>query len=46
VAATGRVSLDNLNGAIELLVPEGTGAEVEAETVNGRISNEFDIPVH
>lgn len=40
------VNLESVNGGIELLVPAGTGAEVEAETVNGRISNEFDIPVH
>ncbi len=39
------VELESVNGAIELLVPAGVGADVEAETVNGRITNDFGIDV-
>ena len=33
-------------GGIDLHLPSGLGADVEAETVNGGIRNDFGLPVH
>ncbi len=38
-----RVELSATNGAVELRVPEGVGAEIEARTTNGRITS--DLPL-
>lgn len=45
LAASDRVDLESVNGTIELTLPSGAGAHVEAETVNGRIRNDFGIDV-
>ncbi len=45
LAASDRVDLESVNGTIELKLPMGAGAHVEAETVNGRIRNDFGIDV-
>ncbi len=39
------VSLESVNGHIELTLPSGAGADVHAETVNGRISNDLGLEV-
>jgi len=40
------VELETVNGAIELRLPAAVGAEIHAKTVNGRLSNEFGVPVN
>jgi DUF4097 and DUF4098 domain-containing protein YvlB len=44
--ATQLVKLETVNGGIELRLAAGIAADVEAETVNGHLSNEFGIPVN
>ncbi len=39
------VDLDSVNGAIMLRIPAKASAHVEAETLNGNISNEFGLTV-
>jgi DUF4097 and DUF4098 domain-containing protein YvlB len=41
-----RVKLETVNGPMQLRLAAGVAAEVEAETVNGHLSNDFGIPVH
>jgi DUF4097 and DUF4098 domain-containing protein YvlB len=41
-----RIDLESVNGKITLALPASVGAFVRAETVNGKISNDFGIPVH
>ena len=41
-----RVKLETVNGPIELQLAPGVAADVEAETVNGHLSNDFGIPVN
>ncbi|MGH9720087.1 MAG: hypothetical protein ACRD8O_07730, partial [Bryobacteraceae bacterium] len=38
------VSLDSVNGSIEISMPIDTGAELEASTVHGGIHNDFGAP--
>jgi DUF4097 and DUF4098 domain-containing protein YvlB len=40
-----RVKLETVNGGIELRLAAGVAADVEAETVNGHLSNDFGITV-
>lgn len=40
-----RVKLETVNGAIELRLGPGVAADVEAETVNGHLSNDFGLTV-
>lgn len=40
-----RVRIDSVNGSIELVFPAGVGADIEASTVHGRISNDFGLEV-
>lgn len=40
-----RVRIESVNGSIELVFPAGVGADVEASTVHGRISNDFGLEV-
>ena len=42
---TDRIHLESVNGTIELTLPKSTGAEIQAETVNGSIRNDFGIEV-
>ncbi len=46
VDASQRIEIDSVNGAIELRLPAQVSARVQAETVNGRISNDFGLPVN
>jgi hypothetical protein len=39
------ISLKSVNGAIKLYLPTDAGAQVNAETVSGKISNDFGIKV-
>ncbi len=40
-----RIHLESVNGTIELTLPKSTGADIEAETVNGSIRNDFGVEV-
>jgi DUF4097 and DUF4098 domain-containing protein YvlB len=40
------LDLESVNGLIDVRLAPGVGAEVRAETVNGRISNDLGIDVH
>ena len=40
------IQMESVNGRVELFLPGGAAADVEAETVNGRIRNDFGIDVH
>ncbi|HKO62823.1 MAG TPA: hypothetical protein VJV03_16785 [Pyrinomonadaceae bacterium] len=37
------VNLNSVNGAIELVVPSGAGADVQASTIHGPITNDFGL---
>ncbi len=40
-----KVSLETVNGAIALAIPSNSGATIEANTLNGGISNDFGLKV-
>jgi len=40
------IQMESVNGRVELFLPGGTQADVEAETVNGSIRNDFGLEVH
>ena len=40
-----RIELESVNGDIEIYLPSGADATIEAKTVSGRITNEFGIEV-
>ena len=40
-----RLVLESVNGSVELRLPASASADVEAETVNGGISNDFGLEV-
>lgn len=40
------VSLGTVNGQVALKLPSDTSAEIDASTIHGNISNEFNIPVN
>ena len=40
------VSLETVNGSVEMSLPSDAVAEINASTVHGGISNEFNIPVN
>lgn len=40
------VNLSSVNGAIVLIVPSGSSAQVKASTVHGRITNDFGLTVN
>jgi DUF4097 and DUF4098 domain-containing protein YvlB len=42
---TDRIHLESVNGTIKLTLPKSTNADVEAETVNGSIRNDFGVEV-
>lgn len=39
------ITLNSVNGAVDLIVPAGAGASVKADTVHGAITNEFNLAV-
>ena len=41
----GRISLNTVNGTVELMIPSDANATIKADTVNGKISNDFGLPV-
>jgi DUF4097 and DUF4098 domain-containing protein YvlB len=40
-----RISIESVNGAVDLRLAAGVGAEMEAETVNGKIRNDLGLDV-
>lgn len=42
---SGRISLNTVNGKVDLTLPSDANATLKADTVNGRISNDFNLPV-
>jgi len=40
-----RISLETVNGTVNLTIPSDADATLKADTVNGRISNDFGLPV-
>lgn len=42
---TDKISLDTVNGTVNLLLPSDINATVKASTVNGSIKNDFGLPV-
>ena len=42
---TQRIEIDSVNGSIDLFLPGDVDAEVTADTVHGRISNDFGLEV-
>lgn len=45
LAAGSRISLDTVNGTVNLTIPSDADATVKADTVNGSITNDFGLPV-
>jgi hypothetical protein len=45
LANASRVTLESVNGNINLYLPSGSNATIDAETVSGRISNDFGMEV-
>jgi DUF4097 and DUF4098 domain-containing protein YvlB len=41
----GRISLNTVNGTVDLMIPSDANATIKADTVNGSISNDFGLPV-
>ena len=41
----GRVSLNTVNGTVDLMIPSDANATIKADTVNGSISNDFGLQV-
>jgi DUF4097 and DUF4098 domain-containing protein YvlB len=46
LTAGDRVDLESVNGTLDLYLASSVGADIEAESVNGRLSNDFGIDVH
>ncbi|MDA8018354.1 MAG: DUF4097 family beta strand repeat-containing protein [Thermoanaerobaculia bacterium] len=45
LGGTQRIEIDSVNGSIDLFLPADADAEISAETVHGRISNDFSLYV-
>lgn len=44
---TGSLSIESMNGSIDVVLPAGASADVDAETMNGRVSSDWDdVEVH
>ncbi len=41
-----KISLSTVNGTVKLVLPSDANATIKADTVNGRIENDFGLPVH
>ena len=41
----GKISLNTVNGTVDLIIPSDANATIKADTVNGRITNDFGLPV-
>ncbi|MEP7038306.1 MAG: DUF4097 family beta strand repeat-containing protein, partial [Acidobacteriota bacterium] len=42
---TSKISLDTVNGTVNLSIPSDANATVKADTVNGSINNDFGLPI-
>ena len=40
-----RISLNTVNGTVNLMIPSDANATIKADTVNGSINNDFGLPV-
>jgi DUF4097 and DUF4098 domain-containing protein YvlB len=45
LSSSSRIKGDSVNGDIEIYLPENDGFELKSDTVNGDLSNDFDIEV-
>jgi DUF4097 and DUF4098 domain-containing protein YvlB len=45
IDAEGDMKFETVNGSINLVLPEGAGANIAAETVNGKVSSDFPVTV-
>ncbi|MEJ7699455.1 MAG: DUF4097 family beta strand repeat-containing protein [Pyrinomonadaceae bacterium] len=43
--AKSKISLNTVNGTVDLIIPSDANATLKANTVNGNISNDFGLPV-
>ena len=43
--STSRITLDTVNGTVNLTIPSDANATVKADTVNGKIVNDFGLPI-
>ncbi|HQU84641.1 MAG TPA: hypothetical protein PKY59_16000 [Pyrinomonadaceae bacterium] len=43
--ASSKIELETVNGQVNLLIPSDSNATIKADTVNGRIANDFGLPV-
>lgn len=43
--STGKISLETVNGQVNLLIPSDSNATIKADTLNGKIVNDFGLPV-
>jgi DUF4097 and DUF4098 domain-containing protein YvlB len=43
--SSSRINLDTVNGQVNLVIPSDANATVKADTLNGRIENDFGLPV-
>lgn len=43
--SSSKISLNTVNGQVNLVIPSDANATVKADTVNGSISNDFGLPV-
>ena len=43
--AGGKITLETVNGTVNLMIPSDADATIKADTVNGSISNDFGLPV-
>ncbi len=43
--AGGKISLETVNGTVDLMIPSDANATIKADTVNGKISNDFGLPI-
>jgi DUF4097 and DUF4098 domain-containing protein YvlB len=41
LASNERIKMESVNGSLTLLLPDSLNAEIEAETTNGKVSNDF-----
>jgi len=43
--SSSKISLNTVNGQVQLMIPSDANATVKADTVNGSINNDFGLPV-
>ncbi|MEO7538477.1 MAG: DUF4097 family beta strand repeat-containing protein [Pyrinomonadaceae bacterium] len=41
-----KISLETVNGKVNLIIPSDANATVKADSLNGTITNDFNLPVH